>query len=57
MLYADDIALVAGVAGDVRCGGANAEKWKFRFNSGKSKVMVIGRYGRSVLGVLEGCWK
>ena len=38
--------------------GAYAEKWKFRFNCGKSKVMVIGKYDRKCSwciggGVLE----
>ena len=47
LLYADDIVLIAGSEEELQrmlnVVGLYAREWKFRFNSKKSKVMVLGR--------------
>ena len=47
LLYADDIVLIAGSEEELQrmlnVVGLYAGEWKFRFNSKKSTVMVLGR--------------
>ena len=46
LMYADDIVQVADsgdVAADyVGCGSSICERWRMKFNSRKSKIMVVG---------------